>query len=168
MTFLSTLRHQQAFRDFCHTDGWNAPYAVTLTMKQGIPADQYGRAYLRLTPERASQNLGHFLKLLNKRVYGSAHARYKHRIPVIPILEGGTSKRLHYHLMIDCPRDELKPIYPELIRSLWGRTRWGHQQIDIQADADSGWINYISKLRDKPSFEDSIDWVNYSSLDCRV
>ena len=168
MSYLSTLRHQQAFRDFCHTDGWNAPYAVTLTMKQGIPIDQSRRAYERLTPERASQNLRHFLNLLNKRVYGNAHVRHKLRIPVIPVREGGTRSRLHYHIMIDCPRDDLKPVYPELIRSLWGRTRWGYDQIDIQADADSGWINYISKLRDKPSFEDSIDWVNYSSLDCRV
>lgn len=169
MTFLSTLRHQQAFREFSRIDGWNAPYAVTLTMKQGISSnDQYGRAFLKLTPERASQNLSHFLKLLNKRVYGNAYTRFNARIPVIPIREGGARSRLHYHLMIDCPRDDLKPVYPELIRSLWGRTRWGHQQIDIQADADSGWINYISKLRDKPSFEDSIDWVNYASLDCRV
>lgn len=166
MTFHSTVRHQQAFRDFCHTNGWNAPTAVTLTLKQGIPADDtYGRSFHRLTPDRASQNLSHFLNMLNKRVYGNAHARHKLRIPVIAMVEGGTSKRLHYHLMIDCPRDDLKPIYPELIRTLWGRTRWGHDQIDIQTDADSGWINYISKLRDKPSFEDSIDWLNYTSLD---
>ena len=165
MTFHSTVRHQQAFRNFNHITGWNAPMAVTLTLKQGIPIDQSRRAYERLTPERASQNLRHFLNLLNKRVYGNAHARHKLRIPVIPMLEGGTSKRLHYHLMIDCPRDDLKPIYPEIIRSLWGRTLWGYDHIDIQANADSGWINYISKLRDKPIFEDSIDWVNYSILD---
>lgn len=166
MTYLSKLRHQQAFREFSRIDGWNAPHAVTLTMKQGVSSnDQYGRAYERLTPERASQNLRHFLNLLNKRVYGKAYTRFNVRIPVIPILEGGTRSRLHYHLMIDCPRDDLKPVYPELIRYLWGRTQWGYDQIDIQADADRGWINYISKLRDKPSFEDSIDWVNCSSLD---
>ena len=165
MTFLSTHRHQQAFREFSRIDGWNAPLAVTLTMKQGIPIDQSRRAYERLTPERASQNLRHFLNLLNKRVYGKAYTRFNVRVPVIPILEGGTRSRLHYHLTIDCPRDDLLPMYPELIRSLWARTRWGYEQIDIQADADNGWINYSSKLRDKPSFEDSIDWVNYSSLD---
>ena len=127
--------------------------------------DRYGKSIVRLTPAVASQNLKHFLNLLNKRVNGKAHSRFNVRIPVIPMLEGGSGSRLHYHLMIDCPRDDLKPVYPQLIQSLWGRTQWGYDQIDIQADADSGWINYISKLRDKPSFEDSIDWVNYSSLD---
>ena len=166
MTFRNTIRHQQAFRDFIHINGWNAPFAVTLTMKQGMMVeDRYGKSIVRLTPAVASQNLKHFLNLLNKRVNGKAHSRFNVRIPVIPMLEGGSGSRLHYHLMIDCPRDDLKPVYPQLIQSLWGRTQWGYDQIDIQADADSGWINYISKLRDKPSFEDSIDWVNYSSLD---
>ena len=166
MTFHKTIRHQQAFRDFTHINGWNALHAVTLTMKQGVSVeDRYGRTTIRLTRERASQNLGHFLNLLNKRVNGKAHTKFNVRIPVIPILEGGSGSRLHYHLMIDCPRDDLKPVYPQLIQSLWARTQWGYDQIDIQADADSGWINYISKLRDKPSFEDSIDWVNYSSID---
>ena len=165
MTYLSQVRAQQAFRDFIHIDGWNAPFAVTLTMKQGIPIEQCGRTFIRLAPDRASQNLSYFLSLLNKKIYGKAYTRFNVRIPVIPILEGGTRSRLHYHLMIDCPRDDLKPVYPQLIDYLWGRTRWGYSQSDIQANADSGWINYISKLRDKPSFEDSIDWLNYSSLD---
>ena len=166
MTLTNTLRYQQAFRDFTPTNGWNAPVAVTLTMKQGIPVeDQYGRTIIRLTPERASQNLSHFLNLLNKRVNGKAHTKFNVRIPVIPILEGGSGKRLHYHLTIDCPRDDLKDGFPYLIQSLWKRTRWGYDQIDVQANADKGWITYSSKIGDKPVYLDSIDWVNYHTLD---
>lgn len=166
MTRSQTFRHQQAFRDFTRTNGWNAPFAVTLTMKQGMAIEGlYGKTFVRLTRDRASQNLRHFLNLLNKHVYGKAYSRFGVRIPVIPVLEGGSNSRLHYHLMLDCPRDDLKATYPQIIESLWLRTQWAYSQTDIQAEADSGWINYISKTRDKPSFEDSIDWENYTILD---
>lgn len=166
MTLSNTLRNQQAFRDFTHTDGWNAPFAVTLTMKQGMMVEgPYGKTFVKLTRAEASQNLRHFLTLLNKHVFGKAYSRFGVRIPVIPVLEGGSKSRLHFHLMIDCPKDNLIETYPQIIDCLWSRTQWGHSQTNIQADADSGWINYISKTRDKPSFEDSIDWENYTILD---
>jgi hypothetical protein len=166
MTLSNTLRHQQAFRNFVHIRGWNAPFAVTLTMKQGVKVETiYGSQIIRLTNERASQNLRHFLNLLNKLVYGNAHKRFGSAVCVIPILESGLGKRLHYHLMIDCPKDHLKDLYPQLLRSFWIQTQWGYDEIDIQANADSGWIKYISKLSDKPNFNDSIDWVNYNNPD---
>lgn len=166
MTLSNTLRHQQAFRDFTHIHGWNAPFAVTLTMKQGVKVESgYGFQIIRLTNERASQNLGHFLNLLNKRLYGNAHQRFGSAVRVIPILESGGGKRLHYHLMIDCPRNDLKGLFPQLVRTLWTQTQWGYDQTDIQADADKGWINYISKSNDKPNYNDAIDWVNYNNPD---
>jgi hypothetical protein len=166
LTRSNTLRHQQAFRDFIHIHGWNAPFAVTLTMKQGVKVETtYGSQITRLTNELASQNLRHFLNLLNKRVYGNAHVRFGSSVRVIPILESGRDKRRHYHLMIDCPRNDLKGLFPQLVRTFWAQTQWGYDQIDIQADADNGWINYISKLNDKPSFNDAIDWVNYNNPD---
>lgn len=166
MTNRNTIRHQRAFREFASIERWNAPFAVTLTLKQGLMLEgDYGKIYVKLTPERASQNLNHFLNLLNKQVNGKAHSKFKVHIPVIPILEGGSGKRLHYHLMIDCPRDDLKDGFPYLIQSLWKRTRWGYDQIDVQANADKGWITYSSKIGDKPVYLDSIDWVNYHTLD---
>jgi hypothetical protein len=37
---------------------------------------------------------------------------------------------------------------------------WGYDQIEVRPDADRGWLNYITKLRDKPDFASAIDWVN--------
>lgn len=150
-------QYQQAFREYADFSGWNAPYAVTLTLRQSITN---GLHRVGLTPELAQQNLRHFLNMLNNQTLGSAFKNYGKAIPVIPVLEGGQFKRLHYHLAIDCPRDNLKEEFPQLVQRLWSRTQWGYDEVDIQADADNGWISYMTKFRDKHSLEYAIDWTN--------
>jgi hypothetical protein len=49
-----------------------------------------------------------------------------------------------------------------MIIQSWRKTLWGYDEIDVQP-ADEKWgkyIDYITKLRDKPDFADSIDWMN--------
>jgi hypothetical protein len=41
----------------------------------------------------------------------------------------------------------------------WRKTLWGYDQTHIKP-CDSGWVSYITKLRDKPDFGSSIDWLN--------
>lgn len=47
-----------------------------------------------------------------------------------------------------------------MIEDAWGGTKFGYRQIDIQPDCDKDWTKYISKLTDKPSLADAIDWEN--------
>jgi hypothetical protein len=166
MNRAQTLSHQAAFRDFARIDHWHAPHAVTLTMKQGMPvANGYRSTMAYLDEGKASQNLGHFHSVLSRKLLGKPADRYGKRVPLIPVIEGGNGKRLHYHVMIDCPRADLQSDFSKLVRDTWLRTQWGHDQIDIQPQADIGWINYISKFRDKPNYSDAVDWPNYHNPD---
>lgn len=151
-------RIQQAIREHMLMKGWTAPHAVTLTMKQAIQFHD-GRGIV-LTPEIASQNFRHFLNLLNKRVWGSAAVRFGKSVKCLCVLEGGPGKRYHYHAVIECPRDELVTSFPEMIENAWRRTDWSYHQSDIQPFSDDGWVKYISKFRDKPSYADAFDWMN--------
>jgi hypothetical protein len=118
-----------------------------------------------LNHDRASQNFRHFANMLNASVYGKAFKRFGNRLRVIPVIEGGNGKRLHYHVIIDCPRDDLRGNFTTMIQEAWKRTAWADQQTYILADADDGWKTYISKTRDKPVFADAIDWLNYHNPD---
>ena len=169
MNYSKLKRYQSAFREFADISDWHSPHAFTLTMKQGIrPPFEPASATEYLTREKASQNFRHFMNLMNKRVFGKAASHHGKRLPVIPVIEGGSEKRLHYHGVIDCPRDDLIGLLPMIVRSTWAKTKWAWNEIDIQPDADRGWINYISKTNDKPDYANAIDWENFKPLDCRV
>lgn len=147
----------------CHwfdLDQFHHPFAVTLTLKQRIGGDGgVSSVCENVTHESASRNLRHFLNVINKKVYGSAAQRHGKRLSVLPVLEGGNGKRLHYHLVIDCPRDELIDAFPSMIAEAWQNTLWGYGQTDIKP-CDQGWLNYITKFRDKSDFASSFDWMN--------
>lgn len=160
------IRIQQAFREFATIDHWHAPHAVTLTMKQGI-RDPFEPASATefLTPEKASANFRHFMNLLNRKVLGKSYERHRQGLRVIPVIEGTQSKRYHYHAVIDCPRDDIAEEFPQLIHDTWIKTRFGYNKLQIVENCDAGWTKYISKLRDKTSIHDSIDWINYHNPD---
>jgi hypothetical protein len=69
---------------------------------------------------------------------------------------------MHYHAVIECPRDDLIPVFPILIEECWGKTDWGYDQVHVTPDANDGWVQYMTKLRSKPDFACSIDWMNVS------
>ena len=151
---------QTSIRRWIGNEQWNRPFAVTLTMKQGqMMHDGDRQLYVALTPEIASQNLRHFLNVLNRKVFGSASKRHGKRVNSVAVLEGGNGKRLHYHLILDCPRDEQIGMFPLLIDRAWQSTNWSYDLIDIK-QCDDGWLNYMTKLRDKPDFASSFDWMN--------
>ncbi len=106
-----------------------------------------GYALRRRSPSRSSSWLSRVLTLIVA-------------LQVIPVFEGGNGTRLHYHLILDCPRDELRLGYVDLISRLWTGTDWGHKKIHVHADSDAGWYKYMSKFRDKPNYADSIDYAN--------
>ncbi len=151
---------QKNIRQWVDLDRWLQPFAATLTLKQRISI--YGDLHsssVSLTPDLASQNLKHFLNVLNKRVYGASAQRHGKNISVLSVIEGGNSKRLHYHLALDCPRDDLVEVFPDLVAQIWRSTQWGYHETCV-TPCDGGWVTYMTKLRDKPDFADAIDWMN--------
>ena len=152
---------QSSLRNWVSLDDWHAPFAVTLTFRQcmSVPIGTSSTKHW-LTETSAVQNFRHFLNKLNRCVYGKAAIRHGKGVGCIPVLEGGGTKRLHYHAVIDCPRPDLVNDFPLLIADRWRSTQWGYWQVDCQSNPDDGWINYITKFRDKPSFADAIDWMN--------
>lgn len=154
-------RYRSQFIDWVSLDDWRAPVAVTLTLRQCVSVPNGTSAVTQwLTDTAASQNMRHFLNKLDRLVFGKAATRFGKRVGCVPVLEGGTGKRLHYHAVIDCPRPELAGDFPLLIADAWRTTTWGYWQIDCQRDADHGWLTYITKFRDKPNLADAIDWAN--------
>ena len=160
MTYVSAQAIQNSVRQWVDIDTWHHPFAVTLTLKQRIGGDGgVSAASESLTPEIASRNLRHWLNVMNKQVYGSAAQRHGRRLPVFAVLEGSSGKRLHYHLIIDCPRDELTVAFPAMVVTTWRKTLWGYDQTVVKP-CDAGWLTYMTKLRDKPDFASAIDWMN--------
>lgn len=151
-------RMQNEIRKFVASRDWVAPHAVTLTMRQAVKSP--GGRRTTLTPDLASQNFRHFLNVLNKGVWGKAAERLGKSVQCFCVLEGGADKRYHYHAVLDCPRQDLLEHFPEMIESAWERTDWSYNQSDIQPFCDEGWINYISKFRDKSDYLSAFDWMN--------
>lgn len=149
------------FTEWIGIERWQAPFAVTLTLRQSVTvANSMHPVRLSLTEQSASQNFRHFLNKLNRVVYGSAAHRFGKGVAVVPVIEDNADKRLHYHALIDCPRPQLVAAFPAAIADAWRSTQWGYYQIDIQSGADRGWLNYMMKFRDKPDFATAIDLMN--------
>ena len=123
---------------------------VSLTLKHQVD-------HQNLDPMLCSQNLRHFMNVLNKSVYGNRTARYGLKLQIFPVLEKSVGDRLHYHLIIEHPRELPLIRFKELIRSSWIKTRFGHREIHIDDLIDYGWIHYITKFQ---SMTDQVDWEN--------
>ena len=122
--------------------------AVTLTMKQ------HSRG-LRLDEIKASQNMRHFLNLMNAEHFGPNFRRHNKRLSVIPSLGRSPDGRLHYHLAIKMPDPTLSERFKKTIEFFWEDTDFGDKEIKIKDAYDtSGWNYYLTKSDAK------IDWEN--------
>lgn len=158
---VSSGKMRSALREWIALESWTDPFAATLTLKQVINVPNGTSSNrLWLTEPSASQNFRHFLNKLNRNIFGKASQRFDKGVRVLPVLEGGGFKRLHYHAIIDCPSDFHRDDFSLHIVDAWRSTSWGYPQCHVSPDADRGWLNYITKFRDKPDFASSIDWVN--------
>jgi len=163
---IKDLEMQQAWRDWIASDlkYWPKPFAVTLTFKKSIVAEgDIYRSRIYINQDSASKNVSLLKNRLTKEVYGNAGWRFDNKLNIFSVFEGGTdTKRLHYHGIIDCPKRKLVNMFPEMIKEAWLKTTWGDVQMCIKSDADKGWANYITKLRDKAVFGDAMDLRNIS------
>lgn len=161
MSISLSKKIQSSVREYLNRCEFGNPVAITLTMKQGIRIESNGQSsFISINRDRASQNLRHFLNLLNSHYHGKKSSRYGYRMPTIAVLEGTKSTRLHYHLLIDWPRPESEQQIACRVSILWGKTQWGFNETHVELNADRGWLNYMTKLRGKSDFASSIDWEN--------
>jgi hypothetical protein len=138
---------------------------VTLTLKQCYCVNG---VVVRLTPLEASQNLTHFLNVINRKSFGKVGVRKGKRVRCFPALEGdGKSVRFHYHLCLDKPEALTIEQFTALIHKTWLKTNFGYYQIDVRP-CDDGWISYMTKYRSKSEFADAIDWMNYNNSERAV
>ena len=129
----------------------NNTFGVTLTLKQGLKNQ-------KLDEISCSQNLRHFLNVLNQKVFGNRVKRFNKRLRVLPILEMSKGNRLHYHLTLENPYPKDPNRFSDLIEVVWNKTKFGHRHIHIHKNVNWEWNDYITKFNNS---NDQIDWMNY-------
>jgi len=134
-------------KDFDYTDC----FGVSLTLKQFAENQP-------INPMLSSQNLRHFLNMLNRKCFGKSSQRFGKRLRVLPVLERSKSGRYHYHLTLQNPFTKSPHKFESLIEETWQKTRFGYNHIHIDRLVDWGWIDYTTKLNTK---DDSVDWINF-------
>lgn len=152
MLIKNDFYYQSVIRQFLGTLEWQNPYAVTLTLKQGIGPKLY------LTDDIADGTIRHFLKKLDRVFFSTIQTRKGIGVQAIVVMEEGfQGDRKHYHLMIDCPDDRPLDEMHKTIIECWRGLLWAYYEVDVQK-ADSGWIRYITKMETKPNFQEAIKW----------
>jgi len=134
--------------------------AVTLTMKQNVLIDYY---WHRLDRIKAEKNLRHFINLVSRKTFKSAHRRKHVTIQIIPSLQRAPlTRRLHYHALILVPSVIDPDTFKQHIRESWKQTYFGDDQIDIQDAYDvTGFASYMTRDPRDPN----IDWLNLHIAD---
>ena len=152
---------REAFLSRCDISDWNAPFAVTLTMKQ---AAKVGGRYIPLTPIDASDTLKHFRNYLSRELFGRGAKRKRMLLNCISVLEDD-GVRAHYHLRMDMPDTVTREQFTKYVHDCWAKTRFGYKEVDVRPCND-GWISYMCKFRTKSNFADAIDWMNFENSEC--
>jgi len=146
---------REAVKEFLNKNKLSNCYFVTLTMKQ------ITHTAGRLTKERASINIKHFLNRLNRAEFGAARAnRLNTRLRCITSVEKSLSGRIHVHMLIEKSQKYDQSAFEELTRKLWTKkTEFGYEDIlCIDACDPIGLHHYITK---EIRFDtDCIDWKN--------
>ena len=148
--------YAEEIRDWLDRGDWSNWFAVTLTMRRTIVSESGECSFISI--DRASQNLRHFLNVMNSKIFGNAYKRFNKRVKVIPVYEQDGDTHLHFHLFIEKP-DRLSDLrFESLIRTNWIKSDWGLWSMKIRKDTDSGWLEYITKDT-RASFE-NVDFEN--------
>lgn len=152
MTLLTHDLSNQLKTYLCDFDVKNC-FGLTLTLKQQIKNQ-------RLDKISSSQNLRHFLNVLNQKCFGNQSKRFNKRLKVLPVLERSKGKRYHFHLTLENPFPNDPNRFKHLIESCWKKTKFGYDHVDINDNIDQGWNDYITKFNNK---EDEVDWMNFNN-----
>jgi hypothetical protein len=166
---------ESARSHFFDTSSWGEFCDVTLTLKQAWQPDRSG--WVKIDDYRCRQAFRHFVNLLNRAVYGAAFRRYGKRLRVLPVLEKGEvhtsalrswergrSGRWHIHCAIELPVHLDAIALEKLIRNCWAKVELGYGRILVRDGANTGWINYMLKDRQKSAFDGLLDCIIIESL----
>ena len=160
---------------FFDTSTWGSFCDVTLTLKQARQSDE--GTWIRVDDYPCRQAFRHFMKLLNRAVFGAAFRRHGKRLRVLPVLEKGEVcssslrsgerapfGRWHIHCAIELPEHLTAAGLEKLIRHCWANVELGHGRILVRGGANAGWINYMLKSRQKSQFDGFLDCIIIESL----
>lgn len=160
---------------FFDTSAWRSFCDVTLTLKQARQSDE--GTWIRIDDYPCRQAFRHFMKLLNRAVFGAAFRRHGKRLRVLPVLEKGEvcssslrrgerspSGRWHIHAAIELPAHLNAIGLEKLIRRCWANIELGFGRILVRAGANAGWIDYMLKGRQKSQFDGFLDCIMLESL----
>jgi len=139
--------------------------AATLTFRPyRDELNDRGVTRFRLNPLICQEAIRVFLRRLDTAAYGKDAIRRGRKLGAIPIREGGMGrgdKHLHYHAQLQVPEHESVAGWKLVAANEWSRIDWASQKQNCFRDvSDPNWLSYILKLRDKPDFQDSVDFVN--------
>lgn len=160
--FNPKVLREQVRKEF-DTSAWRSVTAVTLTLKQAYKADNGEWVYA--TAEICTKTFASFMHKLNRAVFGNAACRFGKRLRVLPVVEKSADGRWHIHAAVEPPAHITAEQFENEIRYCWTKkTDLGYRQIDIQPNANGGWIDYMLKARQKSgleTWEDCIDWYSF-------
>ena len=154
------------------TRPWRSITDITFTLKQvyhseiGHWAQPEIRGRTKIDEVQCSKAFDLFMRLLNRAVYKNAYNRRDKRLRVIAVIEKHRDGRWHYHAAIEPPKHLAAEAFETLINKCWHKTHWGYYETYIRPNADSGWINYMLKDRQKSGLDawsDTIDWNNINN-----
>ena len=147
---------QQATKDWFDTSHWRSITDVSLTPKHSRHG-RNGTAWLGQT--LAEKNFAYFMRQLNRRVYGKAYRRFGKQLRVVSVLEKSEFGRWNIHAAIEPPEHLEHAEFEALIAACWKGTDWGYEEIKVRPGADSGWIGYMLKKRQKDGLEHWSDCI---------
>ena len=166
---------QQAKSDLFDVSDWDAFCDVTLTLKQARQADN--GVWVKIDEYHCKRAFRLFMNRLDQAVYGNAVRRHNKRLRVLPVLEKGEVRsrslrssergnggRWHIHCAIELPSHVDAETLERLIDECWAKVDWGYDRVLVRSGADSGWINYMLKGRQKSEFESLLDCIILESL----
>ena len=162
MNYQTNLRMRKAMQHWVCVDAWSNRYAVTFTMKQCLVTPSLKGEHTEwLDDIIASRKFKHFMNLLNDEVHGRSERRRRtgNKIRMINVWETSKNDRIHGHAILERPLGCTDEQFRQLLREKWDKTDGAYHQLYI-TDANSGWLNYMLKCRDKESVADAIDWLN--------
>jgi len=129
----------------------NNCFGVSLTLKQRVD-------HKSINNDISSQNLRHFLNVLNKKCFGNSFKRFNKRLRVLPVLERSGTGRYHYHLTLQNPFIDNPNKFESMINFTWFNTNYGYRHIHVHRNVNEGWNDYITKL----NTGDEVDWMNFN------
>ena len=107
------------------------------------------------------QNTTRFLNYLNYKIYKNSFRRHSKRLKVVPVVEGGWSSniRFHIHLVMEYPDTKIisNSDFNLLLLRCWYKTFYRYDHPHIHTKTDLGWVGYMTKFYEKDDF---VDWVN--------